>query len=268
MKSKLHLSKKVISILALAVCCLFFNTTNAQGGYVLVDYMKVKPGMNDKYLECEKVWKIIHENRKKQGKISWWHLEETMWPSGTSAEYDYLTVTYVKNWDAIGHLWDNWQAEVKSIVPADKMAFIENTNQYRDIVKSEIWHDVDFAAKPGFKEANYLVENFFKVPPGGWDDYVEMETRFVKPVHLKNIELGNRAGWEMGRMVAPMGEDQPYNCSTVDLYDKWEDMDNDEGKAWETIYPGMSDAHIGHRINAARKHVRSEIRHVVDSTEK
>ncbi|MEZ4959348.1 MAG: hypothetical protein R2830_05985 [Saprospiraceae bacterium] len=260
--------KTFISMLTLAVCCLFFNTAKAQGGYVLVDYMKVKPGMGDKYLECEKAWKTaIHQKRKQDGKILWWHLEQTMWPSGTSAEYDYLAVTYVPNWAAIGHLWDNWDAEQKAL-PADVKAIVDKTGQYRDIVKSEIWHDVDFAARPGFKEANYLVENFFLVPPGGWDDYVEMETRFVKPVHLKNIELGNRAGWELGRKVAPTGEDQPYNCSTVDLYDKWEDMDNDEGKAWETIYPGMSDAHIGHRINAARKHVRSEIRQVVYSTEK
>lgn len=250
-------------MLALAVCCLFFNTAQAQ--YAVCDYMKVKPGMWDKYLECEKAWKTLHQNRKAQGKIQDWEVEQVLFPSGTNAEYDFLVVTFVKDWDAVGHLWDNWEAEQKAL-PANLKDIVANTGQYRDIVKSEIWRTTDYIAKKDFK-AKYVVENFFKVPPGGWDDYLEMETRFVKPVHQKNIDLGNRGGWVLGYMVAPQGEDQPYDCSTVDLYDKWEDLDNDEGKAWETVYPGMSDAQIGKRIEATRSLVRREIRQVVMGTD-
>ncbi len=258
--------KTILSILALAACCLFFNTAQAQNGYVIVDYMKVKPGMYDKYLECEKAWKTIHQNRKAQGKIKDWWVEEVMFPSGTNAEYGFLTIVSVKDWDAVGHLWDNWEAEQKAL-PANIKSLVENTNSYRDRVKSEIWREVDFIAKKDLK-ANYVVENFFKVPPGGWDDYMEMETRFVKPVHQKNIDLGNRAGWLLTVMISPQGQDQPYDCSTVDLYGKWEDMDNEQdGKAWEAIYPGMSDAHVGKRIEATRTLVRSEIRRWVMGTE-
>jgi len=256
--------KTFISILATAACCLFFIHAKSQG-YAIVDYMKVKPGMWDKYLECEKAWKTIHQNRKAQGKIMAWHVEEVVYPSGANAEYDVLTVVFVDNWDAIGHLWDNWEAEQKAL-PANIKPLIESTEQYRDRVKSEIWRTADYISKPNSK-ANYVVENFFKVPPGGWDDYMEMETRFVKPVHQKNIDLGNRLGWALTVMVMPRGQGQPYNCSTVDLYDKWEDMDNDESKAWETLYPGMSDAHIGKRIESTRALVRSEIRQVVMGTD-
>jgi hypothetical protein len=256
--------KTFISILLLAVICLLSNTTQAQG-YVVVNYMKVKPGMWDKYLECEKAWKTIHQNRKVQGKISAWWIEEVVYPSGANAEYDFLVATTVDTWDAIGHLWDNWEAEQKAL-PANLKDIVANTGQYRDIVKSEIWRTVDYISKKDAKP-NYVVENFFKVPPGGWDDYMEMETRFVKPVHQKNIDLGNRLGWVLTYMVAPQGEDQPYDCSTVDLYDKWEDLDNDEGKAWETIYPNMSDAHISKRIESTRSLVRREIRRVAMGTD-
>lgn len=216
MKSKIHVSKTFISILATAVCCLFFNTAQAQ--YALCDYMKVKPGMWDKYLECEKAWKTLHQNRKAQGKIQDWEVEQVLFPAGANAEYDFITITFVSNWDVIGHLWDNYEAEQKAL-PANLKDIVANTGQYRDIVKSEIWHTTDYITKKDFK-AEYVVENFFKVPPGGWDDYVEMETRFVKPVHQKNIDLGNRGGWVLGYMAAPQGEDQPYDCSTVDLYAK------------------------------------------------
>lgn len=265
MKSKIHVSKTFISILATAVCCLFFTTTRAQDGYAIVDYMKVKPGMYDKYLECEKAWKTLHQNRKAQGKIRAWHLEEVVYPSGANAEYDFLTVVFVDNWDVIGHLWDNYEAELKAL-PADQRAIAEKAGEYRNLVKSEIWRTADYISKKDAK-ANYVVENFFKVPAGGWDDYMEMETRFVKPVHQKNIDLGNRLGWALTVMVMPRGAEQPYDCSTVDLYDKWEDMDNDEGKAWETVYPDMSDAHIGKRIESTRTLVRSEIRRVAMGTD-
>lgn len=257
--------KTIISILALAVCCLYLNTAKAQNGYVIVNYMKVKPGMNEKYLECEKAWKTIHQNRKAQGKITSWHLEETLYPSGTNAEYDYLTAVFVKDWDAVGHLWDNWEAEQKAL-PANLKDIVARTGEYRDLVKSEIWRLGDNINKEGVK-ANIVVENFFKVPANGWEDYLEMETRFVKPVHQKNIDMGNRAGWALTFMVAPQGADQPYDCSTVDLYEKWEDMNNDEGKAWEAVYPGMSDAHISNRIEPTRTLVRREIRRVAMGTD-
>ncbi len=257
--------KALTSILSLAACCLFFSNLDAQGGYALCDYMKVKPGMYDKYLECEKAWKTIHQNRVKQGKIKWWHVEEVLYPAGTNTEYDFIVITYVENWDAIGHLWDNWDAEQKAL-PANLKPLVENTEMYRDRVKSEIWRDRDFITKKDFKD-NYIVENFFKVPPGGWDDYVEMETRFVKPVHQKNIDLGNRAGWNLNYMVVPQGAGQAYDCSTIDFYDKWEDMDNDDGKAWQTVYPGMTDAHISKRVEATRTLVRQDIRQVIMRTE-
>ncbi|HMQ49889.1 MAG TPA: hypothetical protein PKA00_20745 [Saprospiraceae bacterium] len=256
---------KLFFTVTLAACCLIGSLLQAQGGYVIVDYMKIKPSMNDKYLECEKVWKLIHQERKRLGKIEGWHLEQMLWPTGTNTEYDYLTATFVKSWDDIGHIWDNWENDLK-VLSADQRAIAGKAGEYRDLVKSEIWLEVDFLAKADFKETNYVVENFFNVPAGGWDNYMEMETRFVKPVHQKNIAKGNRSGWVLTRLMAPSGEELPYNCSTVDLYDKWEDMDNDDGKAWEEVYPGMSDSHIGDRINSARKLVRTEIRQVIDST--
>jgi hypothetical protein len=162
----------------------------------------------------------------------------------------------------------DWYDAAMKTLPADKRELAQNAELYRDLVKSEVWTGGDMVFAPGGNKALYAVENFMKIPVGGWEDWVEMESKFVKPVHEKNIALGNRAGWVLTYMVAPQGADQPYDCSTVDLYDKWEDMDNEQdGKAWEAIYPGMSDAHIGKRIEATRTLARSEIRRWVMGTE-
>ena len=72
--------KTIISILTLAVCCLFFHENtiaqNGDTGFVIVEYMKLKPGMNDEYRDCERAWKLIHQERVKAGYITGWELEQ------------------------------------------------------------------------------------------------------------------------------------------------------------------------------------------------
>jgi len=262
--------KTFISILTLAfICLLFHHNLNAQNDteYVIVDYMKVKPGMMEKYLECEQAWKLVHQYRLKQGEILGWTLEQVVFPAGTGTEYDYLTITHYKNWKAM-NLDANWYDAVMKILPAGKREIAGNAGLYRDLVKSEIWTAGDKVFAPGAtKQPLYSVENFMKIPAGGWEDWVEMETKFVKPVHEKNIAMGNRAGWLMSFMVLPRGDDYPYQASTVDFYNSWEDMDKAEGKAWEEVYPGMSEDRIGKRIESARTLVKTEVRRLVDRVE-
>jgi hypothetical protein len=85
----------------------------------------------------------------------------------------------------------------------------------------------------------------------------------VQPVHEKNIALGNRAGWMMAIMVQPRGDGLSYQASTIDYYDSWADMTNDEGQAWSVVYPGMSDAEIIERIESTRTLVRTEVRELI-----
>lgn len=261
--------KTFIFILTLAFTCLLFHPNlYAQNDteYVVAEYMKVKPGMWDKYLECEQAWKLVHQYRMKQGLILGWQLEQVVVPAGTGTEYDFLTITHYKNWKAMSPE-ANWYDDALKTLPADKRELAENAGLYRDLVKSEIWTNGDKVFAPGVTKPKYSVENFMKIPAGGWEDWVEMETKFAKPVHEKNIALGNRAGWLISYMVLPRGADYPYQGSTVDFYNTWEDMDKDEGKAWETVYPGMSDGYIGRRIESTRTIVKTEIRMLVDSVE-
>lgn len=266
--------KSIKLIFTLAIFCLFFATSLqaqvAEQSYVIVEYMKVKPGMEDQYRDCERVWKLMHQERKKMGLITGWELERVMYPSGINAEYDYLTITHLKNWKGIDELnnsWNQktWDAMTKNLT-AEQKDLADRAEEFRDIVKREIWTAADMAFGPAGGMAPYRVENFMKVPANGWDDWMEMEARFVKPVH-ESIAMGNRAGWIMGFMVFPQGAEQPYDVSTIDFYNTWEDMDKSDQKAWDAVYPDMSKGHIGRRIESTRTLVRKEVRRLVDSVE-
>ncbi len=263
--------KQIISILALAFFCFSIpnniNAQNSDNEYVIVEYMKVKPGMEDQYIECEKVWKTVHQARKKAGTITGWELERVMYPSGTDTEYDYLVVTHFKNWKAIeAATWSSLSAHIDAL-PADKKAIANKAEEYRDLVKREIWTALDMVFAPGTTRPKYAVENFMKIPIGGWTNWVEMESRFVKPVHEKSIAMGFRSGWLMAPLVMPRGDGYPYQGSTVDFYNSWEDMNKSDQAAWDAVYPGMSDSHSSGRIVGARTLVLTEVRELVDFIE-
>ena len=68
----------------------------------------------------------------------------------------------------------------------------------------------------------------------------------------------------MGYMVMPRGQDYPYHASTIDFYHTWEQMNLDEGKAWEAIHPGVE---LGSRFEATRTITKTEVRRLVDFVE-
>jgi len=260
-----------LSILTLALISFLtsppLHAQDDDQGYAYIEYMKVKPGMMSKYRECEKAWKLIHQYRVDQGLIEGWELEEVLIPSGTGTEYDFLTITHYKNWEAMGSGGDWYDAAMETL-PADLKEVAENAAQFRDLVRTEVWTAGDMAfPESGGDRPRYLVDNFMKIPAQGWGDWIEMETTFVKPVHEKNIALGNRAGWVMAFMVQPHGESLSYQASTIDYYDSWGDMDKDEGEAWEMVYPNMSYDEINERITSTRTLVRTEVRMLVDFVE-
>ena len=153
-------------------------------------------------------------------------------------------------------------------LPADKREIAEKAELYRDIVKTEVWTAGEMAFQPGStSRPRYIVDNYMQIPVGGWEAWIELETNFVKPVHEKNIAMGNRAGWLMAFLVLPRGDGLPYQASTIDYYDSWEDMDKDEGQAWEAVYPGMSETYVSDRIESTRRLVRTEVRELVYSVE-
>lgn len=262
--------KTIVTILVLASTIFFNSSLSAQEeeeSYVIVEYMKVKPGMLSEYRDCEAAWKIIHQHRVKEGHITGWELEEVMFPSGANSEYDFLTITHYKNWDAID-VEDarNWGTYF-DILSADKKDIARDADDYRTIVKREIWTAADKVFSPESTNSEYRVENFMKIPAGGIGDWVDMEINFAKPVIEKSIKNGNRAGWIMAFLVAPSGDALPYQASTVDFYKNWEQLGMRDGSSWEEVYGNLDENMVFSHINGTRTIVKSEIRRLIDSVE-
>ncbi len=98
-----------VSFLAGAVIPTALTQSGSSSSYVLVNYMKVDPAKESAYVQMEReVWKPIHQQRVKEGKMQSWALYAVRFPGGDNKEYTYLTVeTYKSIQDAEGSLDDS-----------------------------------------------------------------------------------------------------------------------------------------------------------------
>lgn len=87
-----------------------------------------------------------------------------------------------------------------------------------------------------------------------------METKLIKPMQEAEIKAGKRAGWGIYGVVFPYGANQRYDVTTVDFYDKWEDMGSGNAQeALKAIHPGMSMRYFVEQIESARTLLRADV---------
>lgn len=235
--------------------------------FAVVDYMYVAPGTHKAYLACENAWKLLHQKRVEAGEIESWEVEEVVY-SGVPTDYNYMTITLVKGWLALEQGNTNW-GELVATLPADQRKYVQNADEYRTWVGSEIWVIQDNAGDGSDTRPLYRVENFCDLPsvPGTWDNYMSMEKEFAKPVIEQRIKTGKQAGWLLSSLYRSRGTAYPYHVSTVDFFNSWEAIAARDNESWETVYPAMTDAQIDAKIYSAKIPVRSEIRKLVLYTE-
>jgi len=121
---------------------LIWNQSTSR--YVAVDYMKVKPGGEQAYLDLEqKIWKPIHQQRVKSGMISSWGLYALVFPGGSNNEYNYGTVNFYKNFADMENPFSN-EIFTKALPNMALSELASKTYGARDLVRSEVWELIDY----------------------------------------------------------------------------------------------------------------------------
>jgi len=115
--------------------------------YIQVDYMKVKPGNDAAYLDAEKtIWKPIHKEFINAGSRVGWSLWSEIFPSGSACDYQYVTANYIAEFSKLGTA--DYNAAYAKAHAGKNMAEMESkTMNSRDLVRSELWQEVDEVMK-------------------------------------------------------------------------------------------------------------------------
>lgn len=112
--------------------------TPTQFKYVMIDFMKVRPGMDEAYRKVEDEWKPFHQHLADNGKAAGWGLWSVIFPGGSSRTHDYVTSTRYINYNQLGEL--DFAGTWKTVYPsADPQAVFDRAEKARDLVKSELW---------------------------------------------------------------------------------------------------------------------------------
>lgn len=236
--------------------------------YYSIDYMKVKPGMTEDYLACEKAWKKIHTYKMNQGVIEGWALEEVVSPSGSNTEYNYVTRQRFKSlkqlaaFQSTHYFPDNW----RSLLTHEEVKLVERTGDLRTYVKNEVWSSQDRVLASDMAGADIAVFNYFKMPTGiSRSVHINMERSLWKPFHKEQVMKGNRKGWVLLNRELPIGSGYDYDVATVDVYTNmdqfWAPLDSD---AMEKMHPNKTMDDIWNQTIAAGERSGADVRREID----
>lgn len=268
-KKQKKIVKALLAFLAFAfvLACLPLNGTaqDQSAVFATVDYMKVKPGFEDKYVDLEKnVWKPLHQERINQGKIIGWILFRVLY-TGTSDLYNYVTVTVFDNPANLENSWAGVDSP-KILAGKDIDKLYKETLNCRDLVKSNLIMREDFAYPEGGPVAyKYIQVDFMKVKPGNEGLYLDVEKTIWKPVHNEFIKAGSRVGWSLWSATFPSGSGLDYQFSTVNYFSDFSKIGMaNYTDAFAKAHPGKDINELSKKTGDSRDLVKSELWEVVD----
>lgn len=222
--------RNLLTLLLLAILSWSFHPNQAftqdeePNTYLVVDYMKVKPGMGQEYLEMEAVWKKLHTARIDAGKTNGWAVLEILMPYGANNEYNFVTVQLYKGEKQLSNYFDGTMMEgADKILSKEEWAVVEHTLKLRDMVKTEVWQMRSGASADDWKEGTIQIFNFFALKEGkmGWD-HGKVENEIWLPIHQLRIDDDLMEGWGLYSLDLPYGASLPYDDATIDFYSSME----------------------------------------------
>ncbi len=249
----------------LTICMIFLAVIAVKAQTVaVVDFMKVPVNGGTTYVDIEKKWKALHQNRVEAGQIIAWELYYVR-NTGTNSPYNFTTVTIYENFSKT----ESWatEAELKKVFGEKMDDFLKKTDASRNLVNTESYFlEVGI---PSDVQDKYIVVN--SIQTDNMDNYINMEKVGYMPIHQEAKKLGQKNSW--GIWSRWPNADNNIQAVAVDGYSKFEDINGgDYGKILDNILPTKKSAESYEMMNQlnrteqARKIVKSEIWDMVDST--
>ncbi len=234
--------------------------------YAVVEYMKVKQGDDQKYVDIEQnYWKKIHQERVNQGEIVRWMLYEVRF-AGSNDEYNYVTATIVDDPAKLETPFAN--IDFEKIFPGEDIDKISNeTMSSRQLVKRNLIQMVSsLDPDSGPEPFGYIEVDFMKVKPGNGGAYVDVENNVWKPVHKEFIKEGSRVGWALWQTIFPSGSGLDFQYATVNYIKDFSKINAaDYNGAFAKAHANEDVDKLMEDTNNSRDLVRSELWRVVDA---
>lgn len=207
--------KKVLLVITLGFLSvsLFAPDASAQENpFVVLEYMNVKPGNSNEYLQVENFWREIHIAQQKKGNILGWSVWEVEAPYKMDAPYQYVVLTVYSHFSDFLNPYAG--IEIPKVFPGaskdsvDKM--FSKTEKVRDLIKQDIFSAEDHVGDTNGDSINYLMATYAKVAPDQEQSFESFMKNHWKPLVNKVVKGGYANFWWYGSLMFD-GVNAPYN---------------------------------------------------------
>ena len=244
-------------IIFLSFILFISSTLQAQNLIGVIDYMKVDD--KEEYLEVEKMWQKIHEERIKQDNIVAWVVCQVMF-NAVEDPYNFITVSW---YDSFSKLDKGIPDEILEAAYPEKTkdkwdAFMERTEKSRKKLTSGVFHQRLSSSDELDLTGKYYVINEISVKPGKSKEYVKLEQEIYLPMHEMAVKNNNRTGWSLWAKWP--GHGKYFQYLSADGYTSLDQVDEvNYVEYFKKIHPDKDMDQISEKMEELRSLVNSEM---------
>ncbi len=187
--------------------------------FLTFEFMRVDEEQSQEYLNIERFWSGIHQERANAGEIIGWDLW-SLRPGGEDQGYQYMTVTLFSSY--------------KAMIAGHSDFFAHAKAAYSDMSEDDL--EKTFAATAGTRDLAVRLflqlidetDGDFDMPVGTMatidlmkalnDDYEDIESEIFKPSHQDAVDFDSKGSWSLLRVILPAGTDRYASHITVNMY--------------------------------------------------
>jgi len=187
--------------------------------YLKFEFMRVDEEQSEAYLNIERFWSGIHQERTNGNEIIGWDLW-SLEPGGEDQGFQYLTVTLFSSFKAMIAGEEEFMKHAKDAYPEmsdeELNKTFESTAGTRDLAVRLYMVEID------------QTDGSFDMPLGTMasmdlmmalnDDYESIESEIFKPTHQEAVDFGHKGSWGFLRVILPAGSDRYASHMTINMY--------------------------------------------------
>lgn len=239
--------------------------------YVVVDFKRVEPGKAADYVAMEHdIWRPIHEQRIKGGRMLDWALYIPEYPGASGSDHDFITVNVYGSLKDVQDPLDDFQQLAEKAHPGKNLdeLFSRGENVARTI-GSELWVLADQTSpdQAGSTRPRFLSIAYMRSKPAE-ESYAQIEQSIWRPVNQELVRSGRIRSWGVYALLYPGGSEYPYDYAAVAAVD---DLSTLHGsplftpELFQKVHPNKDFQDMMRRTLAARDLVHLRLWRMVDS---
>lgn len=190
--------------------------------FITFEYMHVKPGNENAYMQVENFWRTIHLAQEKKGNILGWSVWEVEAPYNMNAPYQYVVTTVYAHFSDILHPYQG--IEMHQVFPnASKDSLnkmFSMTDTARDLIRRDIFSAEDHVGNTDANTLNYMMVTYDKVVPEKEQSFESYMKNHWKPMAEKIIKGGFAKFWWYGGLMFDAGDNSHYNVVRAVFWDR------------------------------------------------